>query len=216
MMQIELIRPSNETPAITETLARLQAAAELIAPGTPVQTLVSDNIASDHVTVRVDGDAVDFVLEGDDPVPETWRLEALLLRAAKCRGFLFLCVANSARSQMGEGVARRLAPADVRVQSAGSHPTGVRPEAATVLAEIGVDTSSHSSKNVKDIDPATVDVVVTLCAEEECPVFLGDAIRLHWGLPDPAAVTGDDTTRLDAFRAARDELEKRLAVVFSG
>jgi arsenate reductase len=148
-------------------------------------------------------------------VPPRWMIEAALLRALEPKGFLFLCVANSARSQMGEGVARKLAPAEVRVQSAGSRPTSVRPEAQKVLAEIGVDTSAHTSKHVNDISPETVDVVITLCAEEECTVFLGKAIRLHWGLPDPAAVVGNEETRLDAFRKTRDELVKRLGLVFA-
>ena len=107
-----------------------------------------------------------------------------------------------------------LAPQDVRVQSAGSHPTSVRPEAVAVLSELGIDTSGHSSKNVSEIDPATVDTVITLCAEEECPVFLGKAHRIHWGLPDPASVEGNDLARIGAFRQVRDELHKRLAVVF--
>jgi arsenate reductase len=152
--------------------------------------------------------------EGGAGVPPEWMLEAAVLRELKPRGLLFLCVANSARSQMGEGVARLLAPSDVLVQSAGSHPTGVRPEAAKVLAELGIDTSTHFSKNVSEIDPKTVDTVITLCGEEECPLFLGQARRLHWGLPDPAAVQGDDETRLDAFRQARDELRKRLGFIF--
>ena len=103
----------------------------------------------------------------------------------------------------------------MQVQSAGSHPTRVRPEAAAVLQEIGIDISSHYSKNVADIAPTTVDTVITLCAEEECPLFLGEAKRLHWGLPDPAAVEGEDTTRLDAFRATRDELQRRLTAFFA-
>jgi arsenate reductase len=148
-------------------------------------------------------------------VPPRWMIEAALLRALEPKGFLFLCVANSARSQMGEGVARKLAPEGVKVQSAGSRPTSVRPEAQKVLAEIGVDTSAHTSKHVNDIPLKTVDVVITLCAEEECPVFLGKAIRLHWGLPDPAAVVGDEQTRLDVFRKTRDELMKRLGLVFA-
>lgn len=143
-----------------------------------------------------------------------WYPEARALREAAPRGVLFLCVANSARSQMAEAIARALAPADVKVWSAGSTPTMLRPEAATVLAEIGLDTSAHFAKHVSAIPADEVDVVITLCAEEECPVFLGRARRLHWGLPDPAAVHGDDATRLDAFRRVRDELGARLAVVF--
>lgn len=132
------------------------------------------------------------------------------------KGVLFLCVANSARSQLAEGIARRLAPDGVTVWSAGSAPTRVRPEAAAVLAEIGIDISSHRSKHVDEIPAERVDVVITLCAEEECPLFLGRAERLHWGLPDPAAVEGTPEQRLEAFRAVRDELRRRLEVWFAG
>jgi arsenate reductase len=130
------------------------------------------------------------------------------------RGVLFLCVANSARSQMAEGLARSLAPAEVKVWSAGSQPTRVRPEAIAVLHEIGIDISDHRSKSVSEIPVDDVDTVVTLCGEEECPVFLGRARRLHWGLPDPAAAGGDEAARLDAFRQIRDELRKRLKALF--
>jgi arsenate reductase len=127
------------------------------------------------------------------------------------RGILFLCVANSARSQMAEGLAHHRFGADVRVQSAGSAPSRVSPLAIEVMQEIGIDISGQASKSVDTIDPATVDTVVTLCAEEVCPVFLGQARRLHWGLPDPAAVGGDEATRRAAFRSTRDELRRRIA-----
>jgi len=146
----------------------------------------------------------------------SWVAEAMACRTQDRRGYLFLCVANSARSQLAEGIARALAPAHVRVMSAGSQPTRVRPEAIAVLAEIGIDAGGQRSKNVAEIDPALVDAVITLCGEEECPMFLGAALRLHWGLPDPAAVNGDEAARLDAFRGVRDELRRRLAVVFAG
>jgi protein-tyrosine-phosphatase len=116
------------------------------------------------------------------------------------KGVLFLCVANSARSQMAEGIARSLAPAGTKIWSAGSRPTNVRPEAIAVLKEIGIDISRHRAKAVAEIPAAEVDTVITLCGEEECPVFLGKATRLHWGLPDPAAVSGSEAERLDAAR----------------
>jgi arsenate reductase len=126
------------------------------------------------------------------------------------KGILFLCVANSARSQIAEGVARSMVPAGTKVWSAGSRPTSVRPEAIAVLEEIGIDISHHRSKAVAEIPAAEVDTVITLCGEEECPLFLGKARRLHWGLPDPAAVQGSEAERLDAFRNVRDELAARL------
>jgi len=129
---------------------------------------------------------------------------------------LFLCVANSARSQMAEGIARSVVPAGIKVWSAGSRPTSVRPEAVAVLSEIGIDISHHRSKTVDEIPGDEVDTVITLCGEEECPVFLGRAARLHWGLPDPAAVQGDEKARLGAFRGTRDELRRRMRALLSG
>jgi protein-tyrosine-phosphatase len=145
---------------------------------------------------------------------DKWIAEAHALREQNPRGLLFLCVANSARSQMAEGIARSMAPEGVTVCSAGSRPTQVRPEAKAVLEEIGIEISAHRSKAVAEIPADQVDTVITLCGEEECPLFLGKATRLHWGLPDPAGVQGDETTRLDAFRQTRDALRRRLAVVF--
>ena len=143
-----------------------------------------------------------------------WRTEAAELRAMRARHILFLCVANSARSQMAEGIARSLAPQGVKVSSAGSSPASVRPQAIEVLKEIGIDISGHRSKGLDSIDAGSVDAVITLCAEEVCPVFLGKAVRIHWGLPDPAGVTGTQETRLNAFRTVRDELLRRLKVLF--
>jgi arsenate reductase len=143
---------------------------------------------------------------------ESWRSDAHALRELGFRHVLFLCVANSARSQMAEGIARGLAPAGVRVSSAGSEPASVRPEAVAALAEVGIDISGHRSKGVDEV-ARPVDAVVTLCAEEVCPVWLDDARRVHWRLLDPAAV-GTPEERRDAFREVRDELRKRLAVVF--
>jgi arsenate reductase len=132
------------------------------------------------------------------------------------KGLLFLCVANSARSQMAEGLARALLREPLVVQSAGSQPSRVNPYALEVMAELGIDLSSHRSKSVQTIDPSTVDTVVTLCAEEVCPVFLGEARRLHWPIPDPAS---DDPSlgreeMLQRFRSARDTIQRHLVDFF--
>ncbi|MGH7589459.1 MAG: arsenate reductase ArsC [Gemmatimonadota bacterium] len=125
-------------------------------------------------------------------------------------GWLFLCVANSARSQMAEGLARRLAPSGTRIYSAGSEPASVNPLAVRAMAEIGIDISHHRSKPVDEIPVDRVDVVVTLCAEEVCPVFPGSVRRLHWPIDDPARSGGSEAERLEAFRRARDEIGRRL------
>ncbi len=121
---------------------------------------------------------------------------------------LFLCVANSARSQMAEGLARALLGPEVDVLSAGSAPSRLNPLAVDALNELGIDISPQRSKGVESIEPAGIDLVITLCAEEVCPVFLGRARRLHWPLPDPAAASGDAAPQ--RFREVRDELKKRI------
>ena len=125
-----------------------------------------------------------------------------------------MCVRNSARSQLAEGIARFLADAEVQISSAGSQPSAVRPEAIEVLQEIGIDISDHTSIGVDDVE-RPVDVVITLCAEEVCPVWLEDAWRIHWGLPEPAGVVGAEEEKLEAFRSVREELRRRLGVVFA-
>ncbi len=128
---------------------------------------------------------------------------------------LFLCVANSARSQMAEGLARELFGARVPVQSAGSEPSRVNPYAIEVMREVGVDITTHHSKSVQTLDPATVGTVITLCAEEVCPVFLGKARRLHWPIPDPASKDASIPREemLTRFRTARDQIQARLEVL---
>lgn len=125
---------------------------------------------------------------------------------------LFLCVANSARSQMAEGLARDVFGDDVRVQSAGSEPLRVNPLAIRAMAELGLDLGAHTSKSVQDIDPASVDLVITLCAEEVCPVFLSGAPRMHWPLQDPDRKHEElsDEERLAHFRVARDQIRAKL------
>lgn len=129
-------------------------------------------------------------------------------------GVLFLCVANSARSQIAEGLARHRFGDAVVVQSAGSAPSRLNPLAVDVLAERGIDIGAQTSKSVDTIDPASIDVVITLCAEEVCPVFLGKARRLHWPIADPATsapLPKDEA--LARFREAREAIDALLATV---
>lgn len=119
---------------------------------------------------------------------------------------LFLCVANSARSQIAEGLARASLPAHVEVASAGSAPSRLNPLATEVMAEIGIDIAGQSSKSVDEVAPETADLIVTLCAEEVCPLTPGAVERRHWPIPDPAA-----SSDIAAFRAARDDIRSRLA-----
>ena len=128
------------------------------------------------------------------------------------RSVLFLCVANSARSQMAEGLARATFSDEVCVQSAGSAPSRVNPYAVRAMRELGIALEGHASKDVRSIDPASVDLVITLCAEEVCPVVLSDAERLHWPLQDPDRKHEDlsDEERLAHFRVAGDEIRRRI------
>ncbi|GMV14214.1 MAG: ArsC family transcriptional regulator [Polyangiaceae bacterium] len=128
------------------------------------------------------------------------------------KSILFLCVANSARSQMAEGLGRLIFGDRVPVESAGSEPSKVNPYAIEVMRELGVDLTAHHSKSVQTVDPATVGTVITLCAEEVCPVFLGQARRLHWPIPDPASKDPSlgREEMLSRFRTARDTLREKL------
>jgi len=125
---------------------------------------------------------------------------------------LILCTGNSARSQMAEGLLRREAGARFEVLSAGTRPVGVRREAVEAMREVGVDISGHRSKSVDEFAGQPFDYVITVCdnARERCPVFPGATERIHWSFDDPAAVEGDEATRLNAFRRVRDEIASRL------
>ncbi len=128
------------------------------------------------------------------------------------KSILFLCVANSARSQMAEGLGRMIFGDRIPVASAGSEPSKVNPYAVEVMRELGVDLTTHHSKSVQTIDPSKVGTVITLCAEEVCPVFLGKVRRLHWPIPDPASKDPSIPREemLTRFRTARDTIRGML------
>lgn len=125
---------------------------------------------------------------------------------------LILCTGNSARSQMAEGLLRHDAGDRFTVESAGTKPSTIRPEAITVMKEIGIDITSHRSKHVDEFTGQHFDYVLTVCdnAKESCPVFFGKAARLHHSFTDPAAVEGSEEKRLLEFRRVRDELQSYL------
>jgi arsenate reductase (thioredoxin) len=124
---------------------------------------------------------------------------------------LFLCVHNSARSQLAEGLLRQMGGERVEVFSAGSEPSEVNPFARRVLADEGIDAQAHYSKSAQEFVKQPFDYVITLCNEEVCPVFPGALRRLHWGMPDPAAVQGTAEEKLEAFRQTGGALKIRLA-----
>jgi len=128
---------------------------------------------------------------------------------------LFLCVANSARSQMAEGLARHVLGAGIEAMSAGSEPARVNPYAIEAMAEIGIDISGQRVKSVDEIDATGIDLVITLCAEEVCPVLPGYVRRLHWPIADPTS-TDPSLTPEDVrtrFRAAREQIKARIEVL---
>jgi len=228
-----LVTPDCPNARETEQLVR-STVARLVPGAEIVRTVIRNPAEAGEAgfpgspTVRIDGEDIEGAdvsppayacrtYGGGAGVPPVWLLEARMLRALRPRHLLFLCVANSARSQMGEGLARSLAAEGVRISSAGSEPSRVNPFALRALEEIGIDASAQRSKGVDEIrqaDGPEVDAVITLCAEEVCPAWLGEACRLHWPLPDPAAATGDDEKVLGSFRVVRDELGHRLAALF--
>lgn len=126
---------------------------------------------------------------------------------------LFLCVANSARSQMAEGIARTKLGSNVEVFSAGSNPKNINPLAIDAMQEIGIDISNYHAKSINTIDFANIDVIVTLCAEEICPIVLGDHQKYHWPLPDPANQLLSHAEQIKFFRHVRDDLVERILLL---
>jgi arsenate reductase len=144
-------------------------------------------------------------------------------KLASCRGkvmnkskVLFLCTGNSARSQIAEGLLRQMAGDRFEVLSAGTHPVGVNPLAIEAMREIGIDISGQRSKNVAEFLGQPVAYVVTVCdrAQESCPIFPGTYKFLSWSLEDPAALTGSQEQKLEAFRRIRDELRRKIELAF--
>jgi len=130
---------------------------------------------------------------------------------ARTHHIVFLCVQNSARSQMAEGLARARFGASATVESAGSDPADqVHPLAVEAMREIGIDIADARPESVDAVDAESVDLVITLCADEVCPAGLSGARRLHWPLPDPA---GESALDIERFRRARDTLQERIAAL---
>jgi len=125
---------------------------------------------------------------------------------------LILCTGNSARSQMAEGLLRRMAGDSFEVFSAGTRPAGLNPNAVAAMAEIGIDISEHRSKSVGEFEGQQFDYVITVCdnAKESCPVFPGAGRRIHHSFDDPA------DQQLPAFRKVRDQMSGWLTEFVRG
>lgn len=129
---------------------------------------------------------------------------------------LFICVHNSARSQMAEAYLQRFCGEAAVVESAGLDPTALNPLVVAVMAEEGIDLSAKRTRRVFDLyrDGRLFDYVVTVCEEaieEQCPVFPGVTRRLHLPFPDPAGLVGTDEERLEKVRDIRDRIRERMA-----
>jgi arsenate reductase len=129
---------------------------------------------------------------------------------------LFLCTANSCRSQMAEGIANHFLGDRIEAVSAGTEASFVNPWAIAVLREIGIDISGHHSKNVDEFAGERFDCTITLCgdARDKCPIFSDGGERVHIGFADPAKATGSEEEIMEAFRSARDEIKASLISYF--
>lgn len=125
------------------------------------------------------------------------------------KNVLFLCVQNSARSQMAEGLGRHLRGDEFQFASAGSVPSGqVHPAAVKVMAEIGIDISGHKSQSIDEFNLDEVDRIIALCAEESCPA-VGKPIE-SWAQPDPANRNETEEETLERFRQTRDVIREKI------
>lgn len=129
-------------------------------------------------------------------------------------GLLFLCVANSARSQMAEGFARFIGPSNLAYYSAGSEPSAINPFAVKAMKEVGIDISEYRSKSLDDVPIERISTIVTLCSDESCPVLPAGVHHLAWPLPDPTDVSGGDDEMLLSFRRVRDQIRELVSRLF--
>ena len=203
MMAFDVIRRDDNVDALHDQILRelftymggntqnIEQALSLIFISKNLERL-ADHVASiaEHTVFCVSGQDVRHIY--DRKVPD------------KQISILFLCVHNSARSQMAEGLAKNILGDKFKIHSAGTDPTVVNPFAVHVLREKKIDISKYISKNVNEVDQKNVDFVITLCEQEVCPqILLKSSKRLHWDVEDPV-----DT--FDSFRKIRDEIETHI------
>jgi arsenate reductase len=130
--------------------------------------------------------------------------------------FLFLCTANSCRSQMAEGIVNHFFGDKIEAFSAGMEASFVNPTTIEVMQEIGIDISRHQSKNLSIFDGQSFDYVITLCgnANETCPLYIGGTKKMHIGFDNPAKTQGTKEEILHEFRRVRDEIKENLTAFF--
>ena len=125
---------------------------------------------------------------------------------------LFICTGNSCRSQIAEGLLKKLANNHYEVFSAGSHPSKVHPNAISVMKEWDIDISNQTSDSIKDYLKRGIDIVITVCdnANETCPIFPNQTKRIHWSIEDPFRGWDNNKLHLDSFRKTRNLIEIKL------
>ena len=125
---------------------------------------------------------------------------------------IFICTGNSCRSQIAEGLLRKEAADRFDIFSAGSDPSRLHPAAISVMEEWGIDISHQKSESIGNFIDNNFDIIITVCdnANQSCPVFPNEKIRLHWSIKDPFHGWSDNQEDLPPYRIARDELKKRI------
>ena len=132
---------------------------------------------------------------------------------------LILCTGNSCRSILGEALFNHLGSGRIKAFSAGSHPIGqVNPDALATLARHGLSTLGYQSQSWNDFTDQQIDIVITVCdnaAGESCPVYLNSSVKAHWGLPDPAHISGTQQEIEAAFESTYDALQRRIETMLA-
>jgi N-acetylglutamate synthase-like GNAT family acetyltransferase/protein-tyrosine-phosphatase len=145
----------------------------------------------------------------------SWEADADLLHSSGARHALILSQTSSALGQIAEGMARALAPRQVRISAAGPGRGRLDPLARRVLAELSVDVGDQHPRALDEVDTSDVQAILVVSEEDPTPPALRDVLRVHWPLPDPAAQGGTEEERLARYRAVRNELRRRLIRVFA-
>jgi N-acetylglutamate synthase-like GNAT family acetyltransferase/protein-tyrosine-phosphatase len=145
----------------------------------------------------------------------SWEADADLLHGSGARHALILSGASPALGQLADGMARAMAPRQVRISSACARRADLDPLAKRVLAELSVDVAEQHPRALADLDTTGVQAVLVVSPDDPTPPALAGVLKIHWPLPDPAAGGGTEAEKLARYRAARNELRRRLIRVFA-
>ena len=203
--------PEKDLPRLTERFYRVDKARSRDLGGTGLGLAIVKHI------VQVHRGELRITSELNKGTTISVRLPIAENGTAANAGILFLCTGNSCRSQMAEGFARQLVRNGEKIYSAGTSPKGVHPLAIRVMQEVGIDISHQDSKGLDEIPLQQIGHLITLCgdAADSCASLRGGFTRTHWPLSDPAAAAGTETEALPLFRIVRDQIQDRVAALFS-